>query len=226
MRIALERNIGDNKMKKLLALTLIALSGGAIAGDAGSDGEAPRNKVFVMVDTSMEKDAQYSGSLATDYINANLTLGVKTPSKTEFSVKVGGSLKDKDSTTESSSYPDTLSNNIEIKLKQSFDIGTFFLPYVSVRLGEKFNYKATHFTHYAFDAGLKVPLSEKLALDIGARYRNAFDSAEQYRSTRLHAMVLYDVDKSNTVGLRYTQSDAQSYTEERKGWRVHYQRNY
>jgi len=222
MRIALERNIGDNKMKKLLVLTLLAFSGAVIAGD--DSGEAPRNKPFVMVDTSMETDAQYSSSLATEYVNINLTMGVKTPSKTEYSVKVGGSLKNKDP----SKGDDTLSNNIEVKLKQSFDIGTFFLPYVAVRLGEKFAYDGTktHFTHYAFDAGVKLPLSESLALDVGARYRNSFDTAMKYRSTRLHAMVLYDVDKSNTVGLRYTQSDAQDYVEERKGWRVHYQRNY
>jgi hypothetical protein len=220
MRIALERNIGDNKMKKLLALTLLAFSGAVIAGDDG--GDAPRNKPYVMVDTSMETDAQYASPLATEYVNVNLTMGVKTPSKTEYSVKVGGSLKNKDPSKGS----DTLSNNIEFKVKQSFDIGTFFLPYVAVRLGEKFNSDTTHFTHYAFDAGLKLPLSDSLALDVGARYRNSFDTAEQYRSTRLHAMVLYDVDKSNTVGLRYTQSDAQYYTEERKGWRIHYQRNY
>lgn len=220
MRIAPERNIGDNKMKKLLAFTLLALSGAVIAGD--DSGEAPRNKPYVMVDTSMETDAQYSSPLATEYVNVNLTMGVKTPSKTEYSVKVGGSLKNKDPSKGS----DTLSNNIEVKLKQSFDIGTFFLPYVAVRLGEKFNSDTSHFTHYAFDAGLKLPVTDKLAIDVGARYRNAFDTAEKYRSTRLHAMVLYDVDKSNTVGLRYTQSDAQYYTEERKGWRVHYQRNY
>ena len=222
MRIAPERNIGDNKMKKLLAFTLLALSGAVIAGDSGGDGtDAPRNKPFIMVDTSMEKDAYTS--LANEYINVNLTMGVKTPSKTEFSVKVGASAKDVQNSTS-----DKLTNNIEFKVKQSFDIGTFFLPYVSVRLGEKFDYNTSHFTHYAFDAGLKIPLTDKLALDVGARYRNAFDSAEKYRSTRLHAMVLYDVDKSNTVGLRYTQSDAlvAKPEEERKGWRVHYQRNY
>jgi len=207
-------------MKKMLALSLLVVSGAVIAGDSGGD-EQPRNKPFVMVDTSMEKDAQYSESLATEYINANITMGVKTPSKTEYSVKVGGSLKDKYSGT------DELSNNIELKIKQSFDIGTFFLPYVAVRLGEKFNSDTTHFTHYAFDAGLKLPLSESWAIDIGARYRNAFQSVEKYQSTRLHAMVLYDFDKYNTVGLRYTQSDApQKLAEERKGWRVHYQRNY
>jgi hypothetical protein len=216
MRIALERNVGDNKMKKLLAFTLLALSGAVIAGD--DSGEAPRNKPYVMVDSSMERDAS---TLANDYINVNLTMGVKTPSKTEFSVKVGASAKDVPDSTS-----DKLTNNIEFKVKQSFDVGAFFLPYVSVRLGEKFDYDTTHFTHYAFDAGLKLPLSDKLALDVGARYRNSFDTAKLYRSTRIHAMVLFDIDKSNTVGLRYTQSDAQSYTEERKGWRVHYQRNY
>jgi opacity protein-like surface antigen len=204
-------------MKKMLGFTLLVLSGLVFAGDDG--GEAPRNKPFIMVDTSMEKDAYTS--LANEYVNVNLTMGVKTPSKTEFSVKVGASAKDVANST-----ADKLTNNIEVKIKQSFDIGAFFLPYVAVRLGEKFNSDTAHFTHYAFDAGLKLPLSENLALDIGARYRNAFDSAEKYRSTRVHAMALYDIDKSNTVGLRYTQSDAQSYTEERKGWRVHYQRNY
>jgi hypothetical protein len=223
MQIAPVWNIGENKMKKLVAFALLTLSVAAFAGDSGGKGsDAPRNTPFVMVDTSVESDAQYASSLATEYVNVNLTMGVKTPSKTEYSVKVGGSLKNKDPSKGS----DTLTNNIEFKVKQSFDVGAFFYPYVAVRLGEKFNADTTHFTHYAFDAGLKLPLSDKLALDVGARYRNSFDTAEQYRSMRLHAMVLYDVDKSNTVGLRYAQSDAQSYTEERKGWRVHYQRNY
>ncbi len=208
-------------MKKLLALSLLTLSGVVMAG--GDDtGEAPKNKYYVMIDSSMEQDAEKNVSgLVNEYINANITMGVKTPSKTEYSVKVGASLKDVPSSTS-----DKLTNNIELKIKQSFDLGTFFTPYVALRLGEKFSYDTTHFSHYAFDAGVKVPLTEKLALDVGARYRNAFDSAEKYRSVRLHAMALYDVDKHNTVGLRYTQSEAQSETEERTGWRVHYQRNY
>jgi hypothetical protein len=72
-----------------------------------------------------------------------------------------------------------------------------------------------------------MPLSNGLSLDIGARYRNSFNSSEDYRSTRYHAMFLYDVDQHNTVGLRYARSysDVDDY-EERKSWRVHYQRNY
>jgi opacity protein-like surface antigen len=193
-------------MKKIIIGGLLVMSGSVLAGE---------NKPFVMIDSSSEKD-----SLASEYIGANVTVGVKTANKVEYSVKAGVSLK---STTSS----DTISNNLEFKVKKSFDIGMFFLPYVSVRLGEKLNYNSTHFTHYAFDAGAKIPLTNGLALDVGTRYRNAFDSAENYKSMRYHATVLYDMDQHNTVGLRYARSfsDASDY-EERKSWRVHYQRNY
>jgi opacity protein-like surface antigen len=193
-------------MKKIIIGGLLVMSGSVLAGE---------NKPFVMIDSSSEKD-----SLASEYIGANVTVGVKTANKVEYSVKAGVSLK---STTSS----DTISNNLEFKVKKSFDIGMFFLPYVSVRLGEKLNYNSTHFTHYAFDAGAKIPLTNGLALDIGTRYRNAFDSAENYKSMRYHAMFLYDVDQHNTVGLRYARSysDVSDY-EERKSWRVRYQRNY
>lgn len=193
-------------MKKIIMGGLLLLSGAALAGDT---------KPFVMLDSSTEKD-----SLASEYIGANITIGVKTADKFEYSVKAGTSAK-------STSSSDTISNNLEFKVKKSFDLGMFFMPYVSVRLGEKLNYNTTHFSHYAFDAGAKMPLSNGLSLDIGARYRNAFDSAESYRSTRYHAMLVYDVDQHNTVGLRYARSysDVSDY-EERKSWRVHYQRSY
>jgi len=193
-------------MKKIIVVGLLALSGAALAGD---------NKPFIAIDSSSEKD-----SVASEYIGANLTLGVKTAKKTEYSVKVGYSAKD-------TSSSDTISNNLEFKVKQSYDIGMFFLPYVSLRLGEKLNYNQTHFTHYAFDAGAKVPLVGGLSLDVGARYRNAFKSSEDYESTRVHAMALYDINEHNTVGLRYARSySTVSDYEDRKSWRVHYQRNY
>jgi hypothetical protein len=196
-------------MKKIIIGGLLALSGAAMA-----DG----NKSFIMLDANSEKDNR---SIASEYIGANLTVGIKTPNKTEYSVKFGVSAKDKvyDST-------ESISNNLEFKIKQSYDIGMFFLPYVSVRLGEKLNSDQTHFTHYAFDAGAKVPLVGGLSLDVGARYRNAFKSSANYESTRVHAMFLYDVNEYNSLGLRYARSNADNYEEERKSWRVHYQRNY
>jgi len=192
-------------MKKIIIGGLLVLSGTAIAGDY---------KPFVALDSSSERD-----SLANEYIGANITIGVKAPEKLEYSVKAGVSLKN-------TSSSDTTSNNIELKIKKSFDVGMFFIPYVGLRLGEKLNYNTTHFTHYAVDAGAKIPLSTGLALDIGYRYRNAFESSQDYRSNRYHAMFLYDVDQHNTLGLRYASSYAHSGTEDRDSWRVHYQRNY
>ena len=192
-------------MKKIMIGGLLVLSGAALAGD---------NKPYVMLDSSSEKD-----SLANEYIGANVTIGVKAPGKLEYSVKAGVSLKN-------SSSSDTISNNIEIKIKKSYDVGMFFIPYVGLRLGEKLNHDTSNLTHYSVDAGAKIPLSNGLALDIGYRYRNAFQSSENYRSNRYHATFLYDLDQHNTVGLRYASSFANSSTEDRDSWRVHYQRNY
>ncbi len=201
-------------MKKVIGVALLAAAGLACAGEGGGE-----YKPFVVFDTSAEQDAK--SSLANDYINANITIGVKTANKVEYSIKSGISRKDAHSSGTS------LSSNIEGKIKKSYDIGLGFYPYVAVRLGQKINNDATSFTHYAFDAGAKIPTGEKWALDVGVRYRDDLNYAtKDYRSVRYHAMVLYDLDPSNTLGLRYTQSTANDYTEERKGVRVHWQHNY
>jgi opacity protein-like surface antigen len=194
-------------MKKLTILAIFALSAAAA--------QAADLKPFVMIDASSESD-----KLSNDYINANMTVGVKAPNKMEYTLKFGGSQKKKDG---SESY----SRNIEGKVKKSFDVGMPFSPYLSVRLGQKFDHsKGTSFTHWATDAGLKLPVTEAFAFDVGVRYRDAFDSSQKYQSTRYHVMGLYEIDAHNVVGLRYTTSSAKKDEEDRSGWRLHYQRNY
>lgn len=197
-------------MKRIVFAGAMVLATSASAGDY---------KPFVMVDVNSEKDA--ATSIANEYIGANATVGVKGPNKIEYSVKAGVSAKN--------SYDndkDGISNNVELKIKKSYDIAGIAMPYVAVRLGEKIKKDGSNFAHYAFDAGVKVPLVESLALDVGARYRDAFASGKEYQSIRYHAMFLYDVNPHNTVGLRYAQSTSDYYEEERKSWRVHYQHNY
>ena len=201
-------------MKKLIGLALLACAALAQAGEGGSE-----YKPFVMIDTSKERDGS---TLANEYINANVTLGVKTANKVEYSIKTGLSLKDVPGGTTS----DSLSNNIEGKIKKSYDLGLGFYPYVAVRLGQKFNKDTTSFTHYAFDAGAKIPTGENWAVDLGVRYRDDINYSKDYKSIRYHAMLLYDVNPSNTLGLRYTQSTSDNYEEERKGVRLHWQHNY
>lgn len=205
-------------MKNLL---WIAAACAGIAGPAlASDDAASPYKPFIILDSSSEKD-----SLANDYINANITIGVKTANKVEYSVKSGISLKDVPNSTS-----DSLSSNIEGKIKKSYDIGTFFTPYVAVRLGQKINKDTTSFTHYAFDAGLKIPMTTSTALDVGIRHRDAFDASQHFKSFRVHSTLLYELSPANTLGLRFTKSYA-TYagaptTEERETWRLHWQHNY
>ena len=87
-------------MKKIIMGGLLVLSGAALAGEY---------KPLVSLDASSEKDNK---SIASEYIGANITIGVKTADKFEYSVKAGTSAK-------STSDSDTISNNIEFKVKKS-----------------------------------------------------------------------------------------------------------
>ncbi len=199
----------------------IAVACASIVGPAlAADEAASPYKPFVVLDSSTEKD-----SLANEYIAANITLGVKTAGKVEYSIKSGLSLKDVPN-----SSSDTLSGNIEGKVKKSFDIGTFFMPYVALRLGQKINANTTSFTHYSVDAGLKIQMTRTTALDVGVRHRDAFEASQHFKSFRVHSTLLWDLSPANTLGLRFTKSYADyagsPTSEERETWRVHWQHNY
>jgi opacity protein-like surface antigen len=211
-------------MKKLVITSAILLA--SFAAHAEGD-----YKPFVVFDVNSEKDEKHS-DLVRDYIGANVTVGVKAPNKMEYSIKAGVSQKDKN---DGSSSPQSISNNIELKIKKSYKLTDTISPYAAFRLGEKIGSDANHFTHFAVEGGVKFQLMDNLAFDTGLRYRNALDNnayqkafsrSYTYESVRLHGMLLFDLDKSNTIGLRYSQSKADDYSEERKSWRLHYQHNY
>ena len=192
------------KMKNILAASLLALSAAASAGDYTP---------FVGIDAATERD-----SLKNDYVSANLTVGLKAPGKMEYSVRIGATEKEENTHT----------RNIETRIKKSFDVGMPFSPYLAVRLGQKTsNTDKSSFSHWALDAGLKLPVASQLALDVGVRYRDAFRSTVNYQSTRYHVAMLYEIDPSNVVGLRYTTSTSTNKPEEeRDGWRINYQHNF
>jgi opacity protein-like surface antigen len=212
--------------KIFIAIILITNSiGSAFASEINSN-----FKPFVMLDVSKEKDADTSKSkLANEYINANLTLGVKTPEKMEYSIKFSQSQKDNNYIS-STSRLSTLSSGLEVKVKKSIEVTSGLYPYVSVRLGQKINSQKTYsdvksFTYYALDLGTKISFADSWAVDLGVRLRDADD--QDYQSVRYHSTLLYDLNKSNTLGLRYsTSSSDNNTTEKRKGLRLHWQHNY
>ena len=76
------------------------------------DGASERLMPYVMFDVATEKDAV--SPVKNEYFNKHITVGVKTPKKWEYSLKLGTS--DKDAQT----Y-ELMNNIIEGKIKKSFD---------------------------------------------------------------------------------------------------------
>jgi hypothetical protein len=111
----------------------------------------------------------------------------------------------------------SISQGLEVRVRQS--IGAF---YVGGRLGERVT-SSTHFSHYAVDAGVKFPLVAGLSGDVGARYRNAFDTTNAYQTTRVHTAVGYDLTKQDKVAVRWSRSYGD---EEKDAWRLQYSRSF
>jgi hypothetical protein len=111
----------------------------------------------------------------------------------------------------------SISQGIEIRVKKSFD--GF---YVGGRLGEKIT-NTDHFSHYAVDAGYKFPLFAGLTADVGARYRNAFESKKLFETTRAHVAVGYALTKQDAVAVRWSRSWGD---EEKDAVRLQYTRSF
>jgi hypothetical protein len=111
----------------------------------------------------------------------------------------------------------SISQGIEARVKTSFGP-----VYVGGRLGEKIS-SSSHFSHYALDAGVKFPLFAGFTGDVGARYRDAFDTANKYQTTRAHAAVGYAITKQDAVSVRWSRTWGD---EEKDGWRLQYTRSF
>jgi hypothetical protein len=147
---------------------------------------------------------------ATDATNIKEALVVGTKDgATDYSLKV------ENSQTEFGNG--SISQGIEIRVKQSFD--GF---YVGGRLGEKVTSSA-HFSHYAIDAGYKLPLGAGFTADVGYRYRNAFETANNFETQRAHVAVGYALTKQDSVALRRSRSWGD---EEKDAWRLQYTRSF
>jgi hypothetical protein len=188
-------------MKKILLFAILAVC--SLSAQA-------QLKPFVSFDYA-DEEKRSTGAKNT---GVNVTIGIKAPNKWEYSIKAGYS----DPAAGTSN-----SQNVEAKIKKSFDIGAPVLPYIGLRVGQKTQKPSTpnHIVHYAVDLGIKIPIANGFALDVGSRYRNSFDTADNFNSVRHHTTLLYDFNANNTIGLRYTQSHGAD-AESKNTWRIHY----
>ena len=70
---------------------------------------------------------------------------------------------------------------------------------------------------------MKFPLFAGLTGDVGARYRNAFESGKLYETTRVHTSVGYALTKQDSVAVRWSRSYGD---EEKDAVRLQYTRSF
>jgi hypothetical protein len=157
---------------------------------------------------SLEYYDEHNRATSKDNIKEALVVGAKSDG-------FDYSLKMENSQTEFGSG--SITQGLEARVKKS--IG---MVYVGGRLGERVS-SSSHFSHYAVDAGVKIPVVGGLYTDIGGRYRNAFDSVNKFKTTRAHAAVGYALTKQDNVAVRWSRSWGD---EEKDAWRLQYTRSF
>lgn len=127
----------------------------------------------------------------TENINHGLVVGSKM-GNVDYSIKMGNSQAELGS--------GSITQTLELRARKNFGA-----VYVGGRVGERMT-SATHFSYYAVDSGVKFPLVAGFTVDVGARYRNAFESGKLYETTRGHAAVGYTLTKQDSVAVRWSRS--------------------
>ena len=184
-------------MKKILVAAVMAFAGSAFAGGYAS----------------LEYSNETNRATDADNIKEALVVGNKD-GDTDYSLKM------ENSQTEFGSG--SISQGLEVRVKQSFGDKGGIRPYFGVRLGEKVS-SSTHFSHYAFDAGVKIPLGAGFTGDLGARYRDAFDTSNNYTTQRAHLAVGYDLTKQDSLAVRWSRTWGD---EEKDAVRLQYTRSF
>jgi subtilase family serine protease len=157
---------------------------------------------------SLEYYDEHNRASSADNIKEAVVVGNKVGT-TDYSIKMENS--------QTSFGNGSISQGLEVRVKET--IGAF---YIGGRLGEKVT-NTTNFSHYAIDAGVKFPLVAGFTGDIGGRYRNAFESGHDFKTTRVHAAVGYPLTKQDSVAVRFSRSYGD---EEKDAWRLQYTRSF
>lgn len=169
--------------------------------------------------TSLELSSEEKRATGDDSIKYGVVVGVKVDGGMDYSLKVD--------TSQAEIGNGSISNGAELRAKKTFAGITDYdiKPYIGVRFGQKIKSDES-FSHYAVDYGVKFPIIGNVVyLDLGGRYRNAFDTVNEFKSNRAHALVSWNLTKQDTVGVRYSQAYGDT-GEEKNAWRLSYTRSF
>jgi hypothetical protein len=114
-----------------------------------------------------------------------------------------------------------ITNGLEARVTRLFEVGTF-KPYVSLRTGQIVKSNDT-FAQYNIMLGTRFPITGALSGDVGVRYRDAYDTANNFQTTRPHFGLNYAVTPKDSVGVRFARSYGDTETNQ---WRVSYTRSF
>lgn len=181
-------------MKKLLLASLLA----ALAATAHAGGWYG----------GLEADSSENRQTKADSVGTGLILGYKE-GNWQYSGKV--------STSQAEWGNGSITTSYEGRIKHSFSVlGT--KPYLQGRLGDRVS-SSTDFLYYAVDAGVVVPVVERFDVDFSYRYRNAFNTSNNFQTDRYGIEGKVKLTDKDSLGLRYTQSYGDSETD---SWRLQY----
>ena len=157
---------------------------------------------------SLEYSDESNRLTGAENINHGLVIGTKMDG-VDYSIKMANSQ------TEIGSG--SITQALELRARKSFGA-----LYFGGRVGERIT-SSTNFSYYAIDSGVKFPLFAGLTGDVGARYRNAFESGKLYETTRGHVAVGYALTKQDAVAVRFSRSYGD---EEKDAVRLQYTRSF
>jgi len=157
---------------------------------------------------SLEYSDESNRKTGAENIKEGLVIGTKM-NAVDYSIKM------ENSQTEIGSG--SITQALEVRAKKNFGA-----LYVGARLGERMT-SSTHFSYYAIDSGVKFPLVGGFTADVGARYRNAFESGKLFETTRGHVAVGYALTKQDAVAVRWSRSWGD---EEKDAVRLQYTRSF
>jgi len=157
---------------------------------------------------SLEYSDESNRSTGAENINHAVVIGSKIDT-VDYSIKMANSQTELGS--------GSITQALEVRAKKNFGA-----VYFGGRVGERIT-SSTHFSYYAIDSGVKFPLVAGFTADVGARYRNAFESGKLYETTRGHVAVGYALTKQDAVAVRWSRSWGD---EEKDAVRLQYTRSF
>jgi len=174
-------------MKKLFAILALSLAGTAFAGGGvGFEFERERG-------TDSPNTFENTFSVVPYYKFDN---GIKAD------IKFYGSREDGSK---------TLENKVEIRVQKMYDIANDLKAGARISVGEKYT-STGDYSYYAIEPKVAYALTNALSLQASYRYRNAFDTANNYETGTTKLGFDYAVSKNDEVGVRYLMKRGDSNT--------------